>query len=245
MPDTAGVIRQIATRPDLDSRTTLIQALLAAFKVARFAEVGVFRADLAAHLLAADPAISAYYAVDPWRNLDDWNKPFNISNDIFDTIFAEVSNRLAPFGDRVHLLRGKTTEVIDEVPDGSLDAVYIDGDHTLRGVSVDLIAWYPKLKDGGLLIGDDFSRTIWQHNPKFEPTLVFPFAVYFAEATANRIWSLPFNQFVLVKDGKRREFAFDDLAGKYGPLDLLSQIQNVPGRLSLPLPKFLRRRRRA
>ncbi|MEO0338135.1 MAG: riboflavin synthase, partial [Bacteroidota bacterium] len=37
------------------------------------------------------------------------------------------------------ILRGKTTEVINKIKDNSLDFVYIDGDHTLRGITIDLI----------------------------------------------------------------------------------------------------------
>ena len=33
------------------------------------------------------------------------------------------------------MLRGTTTEVIDRVPDRSVDFAYIDGDHTLRGIT--------------------------------------------------------------------------------------------------------------
>ena len=41
--------------------------------------------------------------------------------------------------------------------DGSLDFVYIDGDHTLKGTNTDLAAWWPKLRPGGWLCGDDYT----------------------------------------------------------------------------------------
>jgi hypothetical protein len=34
--------------------------------------------------------------------------------------------------------------------------VYIDGDHSYEAVRDDLRAWYPKLKHGGVLCGDDY-----------------------------------------------------------------------------------------
>lgn len=41
--------------------------------------------------------------------------------------------------------------------DNSLDFVYIDAAHDYESVKQDLIAWYPKVKKGGLFGGDDYS----------------------------------------------------------------------------------------
>jgi hypothetical protein len=38
----------------------------------------------------------------------------------------------------------------------SLDYVYIDADHSYKSVQEDLIAWYPKVKVGGLFAGHDW-----------------------------------------------------------------------------------------
>ncbi|QDT94257.1 glycosyltransferase [Gimesia algae] len=40
--------------------------------------------------------------------------------------------------------------------DASLDAVYIDADHSFYGISDDLELWYDKVKPGGLFCGHDF-----------------------------------------------------------------------------------------
>ena len=83
--------------------------------------------------------------------------------------------------------------MIDKIPDASLDVAYIDGDHTLRGIS------YPKIRSGGVLGGDDYTQAIWQHADNFEPTLVCPFAAYFAESQCALIVILPFSQFAIIK----------------------------------------------
>lgn len=41
------------------------------------------------------------------------------------------------------------------VPDGSLDFIYIDGDHRLAGIRADLAMWAPKVKSGGWVLGHD------------------------------------------------------------------------------------------
>lgn len=133
-------------------------------------------------------------------------------------MFKAALDRTAPWETKRVILRGRTTEVIDEISDGSLDLVYVDGDHTLRGISIDLIRTWPKVRPGGLLGGDDFARTIWQHRKNFEPTLVFPFAVHFAEAMGVPIAALPNNPFLIHKVDTG--FTFHDLTGGYGDLTL-------------------------
>lgn len=75
---------------------------------------------------------------------------------------------------------------------------------------------------GGFLGGDDFTRSVWQHGAAFEPTLVFPYAVYFAEAVGATIYALPYSQFCLQK-GEGSQFAFVDLTGDYDDLGLRNQ----------------------
>jgi hypothetical protein len=182
--------------------------------VATVAEVGVFRGKFAEAVLRGCPGITTYYLIDPWRHLEDWNKPTNADDARFESYLSEVLERTAPWESKRVVLRGRTSEVIGEIPDESLDLAYIDGDHSLRGIAVDLIRMWSKVRPGGLLGGDDFSPSVWQHSPAFEPTLVYPFAVYFAEAVGAPITALPDEQFVIEKTASG--YCFDDPTGEYG-----------------------------
>jgi hypothetical protein len=214
------------------SRLDLWVALLGATGARTVAEIGVYRGDFAARMLDARPEIERYYLVDPWRHLDDWNKPANKADAVFERYLAETLEKTAAHAHRRVVLRGRTTEVADEIPDGSLDVAYVDGDHTLRGITIDLHRIHPKVREGGWIGGDDFARSIWQHADRFEPTLVFPYAVDFAEAVGARIYALPFNQFVLQKTAADA-FEFVDLAGGYDSVDLRRQVaRGRPSRLA-------------
>jgi hypothetical protein len=191
-------------------------------------EVGVYRGNFASQILRRCEAIEKYYMLDPWRHLDNWNKPANTEDDVFEQILAEARSRTDFAAEKRVILRGKTTEVVDEIPDGELDFAYIDGDHTLRGVTIDLIRLFPKVRPGGWIGGDDFCSTIWQRSTEYEPTLVFPFAVYFAEAIDARLYALPYSQFLLEKD-ETQPFDFVDLTGEYGDVFLRDQLD--PDRL--------------
>ncbi|MGH3988892.1 MAG: class I SAM-dependent methyltransferase [Actinomycetes bacterium] len=188
------------------------------------AEIGVYRGVFAAEVLDGCPNIEAYYMVDPWQHLDEWNKPANATDEKFDLIYQQAMDRTQEHVHKRIVLRGRTVDVLDQVPDGELDFAYVDGDHTLRGITVDLVRAYPKIRHGGFLGGDDFARSIWHHGERFEPTLVFPFAVYFAEAVGTRIYALPQRQFLIEKSDENR-FEFVDLTGRYEQIDLLSQMQ--------------------
>lgn len=165
--------------------------------------------------------------LDSWRHLEDWNKPANVDNGIFKNILSEAMAKTEFAAQKRIILQGKTTEVVEKIPDAELDFAYIDGDHTLKGTTIDLVRIFPKVRDGGWIAGDDFSHTIWQHPATFEPTLVFPFAVYFAEAVDARIYALPHSQFLIEKN-KSQPFSFVDITGKYGDITLRNQL--CPGK---------------
>jgi hypothetical protein len=190
-----------------------------------FLELGVFRGAFAEQMLRNCPSIANYYMIDPWRHLDDWNKPANVDQSEFDEIYAEAMERTAFAHERRIVLRGKTTEAIEHIPDATLDIAYIDADHSLRGIAIDLMRTYPKVRPGGILGGDDYTPTIWQHADHFEPSLVCPFAAYFAESCGAAMIIFPYNQFAIVKPlHGETAFRVIDTTQSYGPRTLLAQV---------------------
>lgn len=195
-----------------------------AFK--KIAEVGVYKGDFAEKLLTNCPLIEKYAMIDPWRNLSDWNKPANKNDITFEKYYAETMSKTHFAKNKRVVFRGKTTEVIDQIPANEFDFIYIDGDHTLKGITIDLISFWSKLKDGGIIMGDDFFPSIWEHSKKYEPTLVFPYAVFFAEGVNAKIFALPFGQFLIEKQNNS-VFEFIDLTGgQYSNLQLKSQLSS-------------------
>ena len=185
-------------------------------------EIGVYKGRFAANLLRSCSCIKNYFMIDPWKNLSDWNKPANHDNKLFESFYQKTLNTTDFAKSKRIILRGKTTEVIHKIDDEIIDFAYIDADHTLKGITIDLINIWNKIKPGGFIAGDDFCPTIWQHSLKFEPTLVFPFALYFAEAKGVTITGLPFNQFLICKEPKG--FDFIDLTNnRYINKTILSQ----------------------
>jgi hypothetical protein len=214
-------LRAIASRNG--SRENLWVDFINSFGLQEIAEIGVYRGDFAQVLLRRCEGLTRYYMIDPWKHLADWNKPSNHTDVQLEAYYREsLAKTDFAAGKRV-VLRGKTTDVIGQIADETLDFAYVDGDHTLKGITIDLISVYPKVKVGGYLTGDDFSSSIWQHQTAFEPTLVFPLSVYFAEAVGATIFALPHSQFCLQK-GAERHFSFVDLTGEYGDTSLRNHV---------------------
>ena len=95
------------------------------------------------------------YAVDPWTLA-------------IDTGYREVDPDMLVKAERAFLEMAKGYQNIVRIQDfsgyasesfgnGTLDAVYIDGDHSKESLATDFASWLPKLKRTGLLMGHDWS----------------------------------------------------------------------------------------
>ncbi len=210
-------LREIAA--SAKSRGELWVRFLRAANSRTILEVGVWKADFTRLLLQECGAIERYYMLDPWAHLPDWNKPLNVKQEVLDGAYEESVQKTEFASAKRVVLRGRTREMIGSIPDESLDFAYLDGDHTLRGITIDLIKVLPKVKAGGYIGGDDFAKDVWQHPAHYEPTLVCPFSVYFAEALELPIVALPFDQFLIQKRADTH-FSFADTTGEYGDLSI-------------------------
>lgn len=125
-------------------------------RTGKAAEVGVFRGDLARHNLRHWRG--EYHGIDAWqfRPLDSLldknykDEATNLNN------FKAAQASVAEFGSRAHLTRSLSTAAAATFANCSFDWIYIDALHSYEALKSDLHAWWPKLRAGGLLSGDDF-----------------------------------------------------------------------------------------
>ena len=57
----------------------------------------------------------------------------------------------------IHQLRSDDPDLIKSFEDNSVSAVIIDGNHTLEAVEDDVYNWWPKIIEGGIMVGDDIN----------------------------------------------------------------------------------------
>lgn len=154
--------------PQHDVSTTwhgLVPRLLAEHGSKRVAEVGVWRGTLSGKILRHCPQVEHLLLVDSWEPVYG-NDPTHgwmvfgpgTDNAEMADAYRTVQEAMAPYGERVTVLKAPSRDGAKMVPDGSLDAVLIDALHTYHACKEDILAWWPKLRPGGVMIGDDYSE---------------------------------------------------------------------------------------
>ncbi|MAG49619.1 hypothetical protein CMO86_08210 [Candidatus Woesearchaeota archaeon] len=66
-----------------------------------------------------------------------------------------VSPKLMSAGVRSRFYKENTVAAAKNVTDDEIDFVFIDADHTYKGVKADILAWMPKVRKGGYVTGHD------------------------------------------------------------------------------------------
>ena len=75
----------------------------------------------------------------------------------FEKLVNNIKTHLNEHNDRYIWYRCPSLDVTNEqIKDESIDAIFIDGDHSYEAVSKDLPFWWKKLRKGGWLLGDDY-----------------------------------------------------------------------------------------
>ena len=72
-------------------------------------------------------------------------------------LYEEALKNLEPIRDRVSLLNMESLAACKKFKDSAFDIVYIDAAHEYEPVLADLEAWFPKVKRGGFICGDDYT----------------------------------------------------------------------------------------
>jgi len=94
-----------------------------------------------------------YYMIDPYKESREYigdqytQKKFDEAYDAMSKFFNEFSN--------VVIMKMTSFEASKIVPN-NLDFVYIDGAHDYNNNMLDLEIWYPKVRIGGIIGGDDY-----------------------------------------------------------------------------------------
>lgn len=113
------------------------------------AEIGVFKGHMSKRLLERPDL--RLFMVDSWLPMPLYGV----------TADEQESNRGLAYlaaKERGIVLHMHSADAAKIVPDGSLDFVFIDADHSYEGVKRDITLWRPKLKAGGLLSGHDYAN---------------------------------------------------------------------------------------
>ena len=140
----------------LRRRGQVIACLAKQHKWTRGAELGLWEGATMDLVLGKCPALHMV-GVDLWQEQPDNPGPEGYEGWDHADHEATCRKRLACYGDRARIIKGWTVEVADQIDDASLDFVFIDADHSEKGVRADIMAWGRKIRPGGMILGHDIS----------------------------------------------------------------------------------------
>jgi len=115
------------------------------------AEIGVFRGEYTEVLANGGFTI---YAVDPWEEYRDYGN--SKGQEWLDEQYATAKNRLARYPN-VQILKEKSMDAVERFDEGSLDFVYIDGNHLFKYIAEDIYEWGLRVREGGVIAGHDYA----------------------------------------------------------------------------------------
>lgn len=120
------------------------------------AEVGVLAGSFSRTVLSQWKG-STYYMVDPWIDQPtDVYMEKTVGRD-YEALYRECLEQ-AKRDPRIRIIRKMSVEAAKEVPDNSLDCVFIDANHAYGPVLADMDAWWPKVRLGGIFAGHDYGN---------------------------------------------------------------------------------------
>jgi hypothetical protein len=96
------------------------------------------------------------YLIDLWNDVSEHDYSEQAYNIVQQQMTVPIAN------DQVEILRGWSWEMIERLPENSLDWVYLDAAHDYASVVRDLDACRTRIKPGGFIAGHDY--TIWSNN---------------------------------------------------------------------------------
>ena len=138
--DSAPYVGKLATRETLAE-------LFFELGFIKGAEIGVREGTYSEILCKANPNLELL-CIDPWE------PTFTYTTRKVRRLYRETKIKLAPYNAK--LIKNYSLEVVRDIPDGSLDFVYIDALHEFDPVMMDIINWAPKVRFGGIISGHDF-----------------------------------------------------------------------------------------
>lgn len=157
--DDASYRKRLSTAfRNLESRGELPDYLNDLGLVGEGVEVGVRNGEFSKHILSKWKG-KKMHMVDPWEHQDEKlyvdisNRDQEHQNKIHDELVAFMQST---YPNRYAIHRGYSVQKARDFPNDSLDFIYLDARHDYDGVKEDIIAWWPKLKMGGVFAGHDF-----------------------------------------------------------------------------------------
>jgi len=133
-----------------------ILELLAKFNMTKGAEIGVGEGRYSEVMFKKIPNLELL-CVDIWEIGED-KANLRLGQSKVERNYRHALQRLSQFSE-AKIIKGKSMDIVRDIPYESLDFVYIDANHQFDFVMQDIFEWSKRVKKGGLVAGHDYIRT--------------------------------------------------------------------------------------
>lgn len=134
-------------------REEILPMIFNALNMKKGAEIGVERGVFSKQLCDAVPNLTLF-GIDPWMAYKGYRE--HVSQDKLEGFYELTVEKMKPYDFRI--FRAFSEEAYKYFRDGSLDFVYIDGNHSFLNATQDIAFWSPKVRKGGIIAGHDYRR---------------------------------------------------------------------------------------
>jgi predicted O-methyltransferase YrrM len=126
---------------------------------ALFVEIGSFKGRSTAYMcveIANSGKKISFDCIDPQQLLSHYAESAKEQPEVFEGYNSvDFHKRLESVNGLYNLIQDTSNNAVNRYSDNSIDFLMIDGDHSYEAVKSDILNFLPKMKVGGVIVGDD------------------------------------------------------------------------------------------
>ena len=107
-------------------------------------------------------SIKKLYLIDPYKAYEDYSESVGNprkAQEALNERMRVAKKILKKYGNKVEFIRKFSEDATEHIEDGSLDFLYIDGNHQYEFAKKDIELYYSKIKKGGIIGGHDYTNS--------------------------------------------------------------------------------------
>lgn len=125
-------------------------------KAINYLEIGAF---YGANVLSVAASYGSHpdsklYCIDPWIDYNDYPEYKGEQDMVYNKMLKNIEK--SPHKSKIEICRGYSNIEVPKLEDSFFDIIYIDGNHEPEYVMEDAVLCFRKLKEGGIMIFDDY-----------------------------------------------------------------------------------------
>lgn len=102
-----------------------------------------------------------FTTIDTWKGTDDEDIHQDIVGKFNGDIFYEFMENTVLSNNKIDCIKDTSENAAKLYQNNSIDFIMLDGGHSYEAVTDDIKTWYPKVKPGGIISGDDYGTNVF------------------------------------------------------------------------------------